>query len=197
VFRYAKERRILVTYQNPSLFCSFCLKICAVKRYVKLVCEYKINLLACLDIPDPCISAHGERICKCSCLCLCLCQCQAVQTSHSVYIQRVRQDVFQWPRCQCGVPMSVWPCTAWWLVCIPHVVCMICNCLVTPSKVQGVRYCRPTVVEVGTWRQILPKLHRVRFYETRSGGVHWLRTDTQVDTTRLFLHLFVEYASEI
>jgi len=58
---------------------------------------------------------------------------------------------------------------------------------------QGVRYCRPTVVKVGTWREILPKLHSVKFYENRSEGVQWL----QADTTKLFLQLFVEDASEI
>jgi hypothetical protein len=53
--------------------CSFYSKICAIKRYVQLICEYKVNVLACLDIPGPCMSAYGERICKCSCLCVCVC----------------------------------------------------------------------------------------------------------------------------
>jgi hypothetical protein len=82
-------------------------------------------------------------------------------------------------------------------VCVSRVVVVICNCLVTPSDVQSVRYCRPTMVKVGTWRQIPPKLHRVRFYENRSGCVQWLRTDTQANTTKLFLQLFVEDASEM
>ena len=120
----------------------FCFKIRAIRRCVQLVWEYRIDFLVCLDIPDPCMSAHGERICKCSCLCVCVCVCLSVpgSTNQSLGLKRTcqarRLSVATWPvwcssvRVDVLALLTVWPCTAWWLLCIPCVYTTWCVCSV-------------------------------------------------------------------
>jgi len=126
-------------------------------------------------------------LCVCVCVCVCVSVCLSVSARQCKPVTRSKSNVsgktsFSGHVANVGRRTGALNrVTLYSLVVSVRTVC-VCVCV----------WLHP-----GTWRQILPKLRHVRLYENRSGGVQWLRTDTQADTTKLFLRLFVEDASEI